>query len=148
MYNIDYNILLYHIPTNIDIGKTLKEVENPNLILNEYSDKNQDINIYTDASKIAGAKSVGCACICKELGTIIQESLPITASIFTAECFALKEALNIVISKPQSNYNIITVSLSAVTALNSNKIDPNVNPYIISVKRKYHEIKEKANIDI
>ena len=92
MYNIDYNILVHHIPTNIDICKTLKEVENPNLILNEYSDKNQGINIYTDASKIAGAKSVGCACICKEIGNLNTRKPSYNCLNFYSRMFCIKRS--------------------------------------------------------
>lgn len=136
------------IRTNVDIGNQLSKSKNPNASLIKVLHNNKVVPLYTDASKTTDSDSTGCACLCHELNIIKQESLSKNASIFTAECFALNLALDIIQNKPDLNYFILTDSLSSIQALKNNKINTKVNPYIISIRRKYLEITQNNSCNI
>ena len=69
--------------------------------------------IYTDASK--SDHGVGFSIVHNQ--TIIQHKLPEITNIFTAENFAILEAIKLANSLPTNNFLIISDSLSVLTAL-------------------------------
>ena len=58
------------------------------------------------------------------------------ASVYTAECVAIDDALDIAKQNPDCNFLIFSDSLSALQALKSNKISISTNQYIYSIKKK------------
>ena len=64
------------------------------------------------------------------------------ASVYTAECVAIDDALDIAKQNPDCNFLIFSDSQSALQALNSNKISISTNQYILySIKKKFSEIR-------
>lgn len=123
----------------MELGSKLKRTENADSTLNNFLSNSESYRIYTDGSKVAGSNSVGSACICRELNISIKRSIPITASVFTAECIALNDALDISLRNTENNIQIFTDSLSALLCLQNPKIDIKTNFYINEIKKKYNE---------
>ena len=104
------------IPINFDLGRKLKSLQinqskiSPNLYLKNYLRNNESYINFTDSSKIPGAKSVGAACTCPNLKYSSIVSLNANTSIFTAECIAIYNALNIPIDKAQETKVLIFVT--------------------------------------
>ena len=69
---------------------------------------------------------MGAAATC--CGIHKQIRIPDSASIYTAELYALKLAFNIVLQSPHSRFIIFTDSLSSLAALNGSKLD---HPYVL-----------------
>ena len=95
LYNYDYAIMKINVNTNIELGCKLKKSKNPDAMFNNTFEKNQSIKIFTDGSKNDGGISVGSACVCPELNVIRNKSIINRASIFTAECIALSDAMDV-----------------------------------------------------
>lgn len=95
--------------------------------------------MYTDGSKIESSKSLGAACFCPDLNISIRKAINQTGSVYTAECFALSNALDIALKNIHQNYVIFSDSLSALQSLQSVKHAPTTNPHIYEIKRKYNE---------
>ena len=95
-----------------------KKQETPSAILkgifrDHINAEHQDsVHIYTDGSKDGG--SVGCAATCI-YGTT-QKRLHPNTSIFSAELYAIVEALNMVEQLPHINFTIFSDSQAAVSA--------------------------------
>ena len=145
IYRLDYNTIITSIPINSYIGKLLKSKNNnPNTVLSNLVSEHESYTIYTDGSKISGANSVGSACICPELNISIKRSIPKTCSVFTAECIAPKDALEIALLHAEHNYKIFTDSLSVLLSIQNPRIDVNTNLYIYEIKRKYKDFEYKS----
>ena len=65
-------------------------------------------------------------------------------SIFTAECVAVNDALNIALNNVNDNYYILTDSLSLILSLRKPKIDIKTNHYIYEIIQKYNEFHKKT----
>jgi len=57
------------------------------------------------------------------------------ASSFTAECFAIIEALNIISTLPTNKFLIVTDSLSCLQALSSTAFKSQISPLTINIRR-------------
>ena len=100
----------------------------------ELKDKySQHIPIYTDGSK--DKDKVGAAATC--CGNHKQIRIPDSASIYTAELYALKMAFDIVLQFPHMHFVIFTDSLSSLAALSSSKID---HPLVLNLFEKYSRL--------
>ena len=140
IYKQDYETLTTSVPFDKKVGMSLKQNLNANEMLNDFIQNKHAYSIYTDGSKMLDSNSVGAACICPQLEVIIKRSLNKHASIFTAECIALNDALDVALQiENQDNRNILVFSdsLSALQALESIKVSMKTNPYIYSIKAKY-----------
>lgn len=144
LYMYQYGNIISNIPVNIDLGNTVKRAQNPNNEFLKLINSQNAIKIYTDGSKSKYANSVGCSCVCDELNVTVNRSFPRETSIFTAECIALNEAVDIAINNSNNNFMIITDSLSALNSINSSKVSPKTNPYILSLKDIYHQFYNKS----
>ncbi|XP_058805549.1 uncharacterized protein LOC131672376 [Phymastichus coffea] len=131
--------------TNIDLGYTLRNSNNPNDAFNKEFSNVQSIKIYTDGSKNSASKSVGSACVCPELNVIKTKSIINKASIFTAECIALSDALDIALEYSDRNVDIFTDSLSLVLALNSPKNKTDINFHVLEIRHKYLTFLKKSS---
>ena len=98
IYNYNYKELTTTIKFDRNLGNTLKSTVDPNSKLCEVRELNNAIDIYTDGSKIRDTCMVGSACVCPSLNLVIQRNLPENSSIFTAECVAILDALNIALN--------------------------------------------------
>ena len=143
IYANKFSTLLLQIPVNTKLGQELKESNNPNLELIELLSQSNSRNIFTDGSKITTSTYVGCSCICSDLNIFVKKSIHKQASIFTAECIAVEEALKIIIQNPYPKYSIFTDSLSVLLSISSSKITFKINPHVIEIKKKYLEYKKK-----
>lgn len=77
-----------------------------------------DIPFYTDGSIIRNNEYTGAAVFCPDLQLMEGYSLPFKCSIFTAEMFAIRQALLIVKRNQIKNTVIFSDSLSALRAIN------------------------------
>ena len=136
IYQCEYNISISPLPVNVRFEHELKESVNPNQILNDYFQPLQTRIIYTDGSKIKDAPFVGSACICPDLKLKFKKSIFNQASIFTAECIALENALKIIREHPYKDYSILTDSMSALLSLSSAKIEFKKKPSHTRNKKK------------
>ena len=143
-FSYDYNILTYTINTNIEFGKSLKKSKDPNKKITELLTNHKAYAIYTDGSKITNSQSVGSACVVNDLESYSTKSLTKNASIFTAECIALNQAIEHALTTPNKNAIIFTDSLSAITSLINLKINIQSNPYILEFKKKVFEFTKKT----
>ncbi|XP_076235116.1 uncharacterized protein LOC143179689 [Calliopsis andreniformis] len=95
--------------------------------------------------QISDPAGVGSACICPELKACIKRTINCNASIFTAECIALNDALDIVLLHTGYSFLIFSVSLSALLSLQSHRLDIRINPHILEIKRKFSVFHSTSN---
>ncbi|XP_076329360.1 uncharacterized protein LOC143235273 [Tachypleus tridentatus] len=97
----------------------LKKADTPDwkyrLLFNEYLSNNHSVPIYTDGSK--SGNSVGSAMVC--YGSVVVCRIPSTASVFTAELYAISLALDHIAAEQYPNCTIYTDLLSSILALES-----------------------------
>ena len=62
-----------------------------------------------------------------------KKAISETASVYTAECFALSNALNIIVQNQNNNYIIFSETLSALSTLKSAKLNAKDNPHILEI---------------
>ena len=143
IYLENYNIISSSIDIDIEFGKKLKNSADPNHLLNSFLSKSGATALYTDGSKTDEAKHVGSASICPEFSKTKTNSILKYASIFTAECIAIHDALEIALDIGNTNFCILTDSMSALLSLQTPKYEIKTNPYIFKIKHKYTQFKTK-----
>ena len=82
---------------NFDFGKSIKSLPQPDQQVKMTIEKDKKLAIFTDGSKIPTSKSVGTTAVCPELNISKIRSMNQKASIFTAECIAISDAMDIAI---------------------------------------------------
>ncbi|KAK2574852.1 hypothetical protein KPH14_012978, partial [Odynerus spinipes] len=127
------------IPIDISLRSELRSGGIVKALLQNLLGKIKAVTIYTDGSKIPGSSSVGSACICPELNITVIRSINPHASVYTAECCALNDALDVALDHQDHNFFILTDSLSALLALHSPVAAIKTNSFILDVKRKYNQ---------
>ena len=147
IYEFDYNVLTTTIPYNIELGKELTQSRDPNNKINSLIVTECICEIYTDGSKDRGTSSAGSAVFCPTFNKKVQRKLDRNTSVFTAECIAMCDALDLALEKSNSNICIFTDSLSLLSSLQKISLDIRINPYILEIKKKYVEFLEKTNGD-
>lgn len=65
----------------------------------------------------------------------VKKSLDINASVYTAECAALDEAMNIALANKNSNFIIFSDSRSSLQSLNSLNLNVKTNEHTLNVKK-------------
>ena len=110
--------------------------ENRQLALKHINNKGRHYSIFTDGSKSEG--KVGAAAVSTQESN--RASLPNQASIFTAELWAIKLALNTISNTNFDTYTIYSDSKSALDAIN--RYEP-TNHIIGDIIREIHE--QQAN---
>ncbi|XP_076312865.1 uncharacterized protein LOC143226159 isoform X1 [Tachypleus tridentatus] len=85
------------------------------LLFNEHLSNNHSNPIYTDGSK--SGTSVGSAMVC--CSSVVAHRIPSTASVFTAELYALSLALDHIVAEQYSNCTIYTDLIGSLLALES-----------------------------
>lgn len=84
----------------------------------------------------------GAALVRPGKNVAIQRSIDKSASIFTAECIALNDAMDTALNIKNKNVFIFSDSMSALQSLQSAKIDIKTNKYIFEIKKKYKTLSE------
>lgn len=146
LYCANYDVLKMIIPVNTELGYELNNISDPNNRINDIVNNSDAFSIYTDGSKVLSNKSVGTACVCPELGISFKRSIPPDASVYTAECIALNDAMDVALDNRNCNFLIFSDSLSALQSLKSCTISVKTNRYIFEIRRKYIDF-HKANIN-
>jgi ribonuclease HI len=77
-------------------------------------------HIFTDGSKFPNTLDVGVGIYVPQLKMKLAYKIPGPASVFTAECIAIREGLNMLTSLNFPNFILFTDSLSALKAISSN----------------------------
>jgi ribonuclease HI len=94
------------------------------------------IKIFTDGSKLCKNGNSGSAVFIPELNLQTMFMLPPEASVYTAECFAMKEALHMISKFHNSNsFLILSDSLSLVQTLASPTSWFSRNTHILEIKK-------------
>ncbi|XP_034194193.2 uncharacterized protein LOC117610666 [Osmia lignaria lignaria] len=144
IHRTDYYALIKNININTEFGKTLVRTGNPNTLIDQLTTEENSHAIYTDGSKSKESPSVGSACMCKDLNILTTRSIHKDSSIFTAECVAISDAMDIALKHPNRKFLIFTDSLSVLLALTHPTASIKTNPYILEIKRKISELCVKA----
>ena len=145
IYISDYHTAVRDIAVNTELGSLLKKSKDVNETLSDTIKLSNCIDIFTNGSKIKNALAVGSACVCPKLNIYCKKNITLEASIYTAELIAMDEALNIALSNVNTNYNILSDSLSALLSIKTTKIDSRLNPYILNIKMKYLQFIQKSS---
>ena len=139
-YNVNYETTYTSIPVDMELGKKLQEIKNPNILLNSLIEKDNIVPFFTDGSKIENGSATGYAIFCPNLG-VDRVSCNKNMSVFSAECAALDKVLSLIKENSITNdAAVFTDSLSSLMSLNSIGIKVKNNPFIISLKQKYTKI--------
>ncbi|KAL7286421.1 hypothetical protein TKK_0019370 [Trichogramma kaykai] len=117
---------------------------NPNHVIDELINSNHLTPIYTDGSKITGAPSVGCAFLCPADDHHSPRSLSPLASIFSAECYAIRDALDYIIEgNDNRSYVILSDSLSVLSCLDSRRLNVKTNHVIFEILGKHFSLLQR-----
>ncbi|XP_063987757.1 uncharacterized protein LOC135167949 [Diachasmimorpha longicaudata] len=128
------------IATPFDIGRDIKSTHQSRILSEVLKDKTDSfIEIYTDGSKPRGANSVGAACYSPQENIRISKSINPLASIYTAVCIALNEAMDLALQRNEKNVFIFTDSLSALQALKHPQLNVKTNNFLLEIRRKFNE---------
>ncbi|XP_011299754.1 uncharacterized protein [Fopius arisanus] len=145
IYNYNYEDVLTSIPYNSEIGEEIKQTGNIRIIAKKIREGNEEMyEIYTDGSKVKGTNSVGAACFCPQLDVKITKSINPKSSVFTAECIALNDALELALRHTDQTICIFTDCLSALEALNRPKLLIKDNDYLLQIRKKFNEFKNRS----
>lgn len=143
-FSINYPALTNKItPHYINVTKEDRYIDNlANEICKEYiSEKfNNYYHIYTDGSK--NQDNVGAAFITRHDRTIKNFKLPSNCSIYTAEAYAISQALSHVIDNDIPSAVIFSDSKSVLQTLETNAINTNISWLIFVIRNKIYHIKE------
>ncbi|XP_076645575.1 uncharacterized protein LOC143355022 [Halictus rubicundus] len=136
-----YNTTTFQAACDLDIGHRLQSSPAPNLeftdfIRNHYSNH---LCIFTDGSKVEDGLSTGAAVVCPEKQMYIPFSINLSASVFTAECAAISQAINI-FHDSDKPLIICSDSLSAIMSLDNPCINTKTNFHIVDIKQKSIEL--------
>ena len=117
----------------------MKQSNKANHILDDFIKNEDALDFYTDGSNSEGSLAVGYSCVCPKLDIFHSQSINKRASVYTAECKALEQALDFALDNRNKNIAIFSDSLSALQALNSTRTNIHTNPYILEIKKKYFQ---------
>lgn len=121
IYNYPFKQIITPILLDTTIGTSIKNVGHPEIIKDLINHNSQKVD----------AHCVGAACYCPQLEIKITKSINTHASIYTAECIALKEALNIALELPENDSYIFSDSLSALQTLSHPQLKIKVNTHLL-----------------
>jgi len=117
--------------SRIEMIKKFKEFSSPLI--------GEGISIYTDGSKTEDS-SVGAAVYFPELGLALKHKLPAVASIFSAEAWAIYQALILLESLQSEKAAIFSDSKNVLDALSSSYRKNNSNYLIPLCRNKFHQL--------
>lgn len=129
----DYDMFMSTISVNYEVGRMLASSEYPNEIFQCVFNDTNAIIIFTDGSKDDHGSAAGTACVSPDLEIVRTNSVSPRAFIYTAECVALSDAMDIALKHLNRDFNIFMDSLSAVISMDSRKINANTNHNFLSI---------------
>ena len=91
------------------------------------------------------ADYAGSSCFCPQLQVADTKSIDQRTSIFTAECIALNDALDIVLKNPGNNFLIFSDFRSALQSLETISLKIRNNPLILEIKKVQYDIRIRTN---
>ncbi|KAK0160438.1 hypothetical protein PV328_007848 [Microctonus aethiopoides] len=139
---IDVHTGMYRQKQNSSDSTLIKRIQEVHKIEDEAT------LIFTDGSKRKGAKSTGASVVIDNQETAYNISMPNQCSIFTAEAFAIKAALELMQQEADIRNRdivILTDSLSVCQALENNVISVYHNRYILEIRKLYHRLKKEKD---
>ena len=131
--------------------KIIDKTKNPNsLIKHQFKVHQQkhanELQIYTDGSKMTD--EVGAACVVYKGATLektIKRKLTKYASIFTAEAYAIIDAISAFNKRAEKSVTIYSDSRSVIIALKNVK---HKNPLVTKIQKQLYKTKSDENITI
>lgn len=171
---MDYNIITSNITIDLEYGSQYAYLEKKSLnsaslerlsygdqdyvlidsAMKKYNMTSRPLVVYTDGSRSERCPSTEASMVCDEKDTAYYISMPKNCSIFTAEAFAVKIALNILLhsykSKGYNHGNVIifTDSQAVLKALINNNVSVYHNQYILEARFLYWELSNQFKINI
>ncbi|XP_018396228.1 PREDICTED: uncharacterized protein LOC108774588 [Cyphomyrmex costatus] len=123
---------------------------NDNEIIHSFSSRLQELDpsgltVYTDGSKLSEDGCVGAAFFSPELEHCFKYKLTCSTSVFTAEAWAIYQALILALDAGYSKIYIFSDSRSVLQAISSHRLI-NGNYIIHKIKQVLHQL-EHSNID-
>ncbi|XP_011313084.1 uncharacterized protein [Fopius arisanus] len=148
LYSHHLQDLMTEIPIDTETGREIKATS----ITEKWDESWKNIHnsaycIFTDGRKVEGGKSTGYACVCPQLNIRLSKSINNRASVYTAECMAINEAMNIAIQHQEKKIHIFSDCLSALQALEQVNLNMRTNEYIHEIRKKYKEFHLNAESD-
>ncbi|XP_058805042.1 uncharacterized protein LOC131672100 [Phymastichus coffea] len=134
LYCHNFRDQIINISVNTEFGEKLKHSSDPNKQVADFIRENSALALYTDGSKTS--HGVGTACVALENHFEVKRRINSLSSVYTAECIALSDSLDVTTNSEHSNIFIFSDSLSALTSLASKKLSVKTNPYILEIKTK------------
>ncbi|XP_058798339.1 uncharacterized protein LOC131668300 [Phymastichus coffea] len=144
IYMYDYSIIMNPVP--FKKITELKRQQNTSLkqICNDFNSPNSKI-FYTDGSRSESALSTGSACVDLKENIVINRSLNKKTSIFTAECIAVRDALDLALHNTDTCNIIMCDSLSLLERLQNPMMNIKTNPYLLDIKLKYFQFQDQKS---
>lgn len=153
IFDNEYEVITEKPEVNLDIGeyrKTKGSDDNQLLerIQDKYSLEDNARIIYTDGSKKKKGIATGASIVIEEQEIAYNISMAKECSIFTAEAFAIKAALEIIYR--ERNHNIKDIAIlsdarSVLQALTNNQINVYQNRYITEIKKIHYKLKKELD---
>lgn len=141
IFTYDYDTVVMSVNINTELGIQMNEAADPNAIIIEYLRSKNSHALYTDGSKNSELNSsVGSSCYYADLNIKSGSSLPTNTSIFTAECFAIFKALQLIHKSQHTHFTVVSDSLSALQSLASRRLSVRNNYHILKIKKLYCNI--------
>lgn len=119
------------ISIDIEFDKVLKETDNSNLVPSEMLAKHNAYAVFSYGSKILENKYIESASKCPELNIIVTRSINNDASVFIAECIALKDALKIALKCSNKDIFMCSDSPFILQSLQNIKFNIITDAYIL-----------------
>lgn len=146
-FSMEYNNSL--TKPNIDLinGLSIAASISPTIEFNNCFSRDEDADktlyLYTDGSKLQenGRDHVGFAVYSTDVSLNCKYKINDNASIFTAECLALKKALILISTHHHNKFNIFSDSKSALEALNHLGCNKNESPLITYIRELSAHVK-------
>ncbi|XP_060846488.1 uncharacterized protein LOC132926168 [Rhopalosiphum padi] len=142
IYNQSYDSLLYFPPVHLcnlfsdlssnDFKKMSHCMVNAAFSNHLFVNFPNFIVVYTDGS--VSPFSAGYAFYIPELRVSFSNNLPSSSSSFTAECYAIFDALTLIFNLAPNKYLIASDSMSCLQALNSNPLRSKLSPLVQRIK--------------
>ena len=140
MYTYSYDVINSSVP--------FARLDNQHKNLREICDELDSpfTNVfYTDGSKSPTSMSTGSACVNSKKNIVIKRSLPKKTSVFTAECIAVKDALDLALKSVDVCNYVLCDSLSVLESLQRPLYNIKTNFYLYEIKRKYLEFQQRKS---
>ena len=120
---------------NTELGSKMKEAPDPHRLLQNYLKKLEAHALFTDGSKNLN-NFVGSGCINPDENRNSGRSISKTASVYTAECIAIHEAMVLIKESEYGKFVILSDSLSPLLSLKFVNTRIKSNYYTLEIKKR------------